>query len=127
MTLSENDVLHILRLVEESSFDSLQLEYGDLKLAVSKSGDFPAQFAQAPAEVAADETFAINRSRDVESKWVGHRLDYPALASIARARGLQAEGPILGEQSFRTNLKKVIAAVDNGQLALSMLSSRRTT
>ncbi len=58
MTLSEKDVLHILRLVEESSFDSLQLEYGDIKLAVSKSGDFVPQVAQAPAQVAADAPVA---------------------------------------------------------------------
>ena len=50
MTLSETDVLHILRLVEESSFDSLQLEYGDVKLAVSKSGNFVPQVAQAPVQ-----------------------------------------------------------------------------
>lgn len=50
MTLSEKDVLHILRLVEDSSFDSLQLEYGDIKLAVSKSGNFVSQVAQAPAQ-----------------------------------------------------------------------------
>lgn len=58
MTLSEKDVLHILRLVEESSFDSLQLEYGDTKIAVSKSGNFLPQVAQAPAPVAADAPVA---------------------------------------------------------------------
>lgn len=58
MTLSETDVLHILRLVEESSFDSLQLEYGDVKLAVSKSGNFVPQVAQAPVQAAAEASTA---------------------------------------------------------------------
>ncbi len=71
-------------------------------------------------DVAHQETVAINRSRDVENKWVGQRLDDPAidLASIARAQGFQAEGPILDEQSFRTALEKAITAVENGQPAL---------
>jgi acetyl-CoA carboxylase biotin carboxyl carrier protein len=58
MTLSENDVLHILRLVEESSFDSLQLEYGDIKLAVSKSGNFAPQVSQTPVQAAAEAPVA---------------------------------------------------------------------
>lgn len=58
MTLSENDVLHILRLVEESSFDSLQLEYGDIKLAVSKSGNFVPQVSQTPVQAAAEAPVA---------------------------------------------------------------------
>jgi acetyl-CoA carboxylase biotin carboxyl carrier protein len=58
MALSENDVLHILRLVEESSFDSLQLEYGDIKLAVSKSGNFVPQVSQTPVQAAAEAPVA---------------------------------------------------------------------
>jgi thiamine pyrophosphate-dependent acetolactate synthase large subunit-like protein len=71
-------------------------------------------------DVAHQETVAINRKRDVENKWVGQRLDDPAidLASIARAQGFQAEGPILDEKSFRTALEKAITAVENGQPAL---------
>ncbi|MDP2619993.1 MAG: biotin/lipoyl-containing protein [Hyphomicrobiales bacterium] len=38
MNLTDDDVLKILKLFEESHFDTLQLEYGDLKLAVSKGG-----------------------------------------------------------------------------------------
>jgi acetyl-CoA carboxylase biotin carboxyl carrier protein len=36
--LTEDEVLQILKLIEESSFDFMQLEFGDLKLTVSKSG-----------------------------------------------------------------------------------------
>jgi len=36
MELSEDDVLHILKLIDESNFDYFQLEVGDLKITVSK-------------------------------------------------------------------------------------------
>ena len=36
--LTEDDVLQILNLIENSSFDFLQLQVGDLKLTVSKTG-----------------------------------------------------------------------------------------
>ena len=38
MTLTEDEVIQILRLVEASSFDELHLETGDLKLVVRKKG-----------------------------------------------------------------------------------------
>lgn len=43
MNLTDEDVVKIIKLVEESNFDSLQLECGDLKLTVSKSGYAPGQ------------------------------------------------------------------------------------
>ena len=42
MALSEDEVRQILKLLEESSFDFMQLEVEDLKLTVSKSGYVPA-------------------------------------------------------------------------------------
>ena len=41
MELSEDDVLHILKLIDESHFDYFQLEVGDLKITVSKGEPFP--------------------------------------------------------------------------------------
>jgi biotin carboxyl carrier protein len=38
MELTEEDVLQILNLIEKSTFDFVQIELGDLKLVVSKSG-----------------------------------------------------------------------------------------
>lgn len=38
MELTEEEVLEILRLIEESSFDYFQLELGDLKLTVGRGG-----------------------------------------------------------------------------------------
>jgi acetyl-CoA carboxylase biotin carboxyl carrier protein len=41
MELSEDDVLHILKLIDESKFDYFQLEVGDLKITVSKGEPLP--------------------------------------------------------------------------------------
>jgi len=54
MELSEDDVLHILKLIDESKFDYFQLEVGELKITVSKGDPIPigsptGQPAAAPA------------------------------------------------------------------------------
>ena len=41
MDLTEDDVREILNLIEQSEFDFFQLEVGDLKLTVAKSGYVP--------------------------------------------------------------------------------------
>lgn len=41
MELSEEDVLHILKLIDESKFDYFQLEVGELKITVSKGEPIP--------------------------------------------------------------------------------------
>jgi len=61
MELSEDDVLHILKLIDESKFDYFQLEVGELKITVSKGEPIPipgtAQpVSLAPAHVAAGAT-----------------------------------------------------------------------
>lgn len=54
MELSEDDVLHILKLIDESHFDYFQLEVGELKITVSKGDPIPfaGQTAAAPAPAA---------------------------------------------------------------------------
>ena len=41
MDLTDDEVLRILKLLDNSSFDFMELEIGDLKLTVSKSGFVP--------------------------------------------------------------------------------------
>ncbi len=59
MELSEDDVLHILKLIDESKFDYFQLEVGELKITVSKgdpiplAGAAPQSIAPSPAPAAA--------------------------------------------------------------------------
>jgi acetyl-CoA carboxylase biotin carboxyl carrier protein len=52
MELTEDDVLEILKLFEQSKFDFLQLEQGDRKITVSKGGYVPASTAAAPVQAA---------------------------------------------------------------------------
>ncbi len=53
MELSEDDVLHILKLIDESHFDYFQLEVGDLKITVSKGEPIPLTPAAQTAAVTA--------------------------------------------------------------------------
>jgi acetyl-CoA carboxylase biotin carboxyl carrier protein len=57
MELSEDDVLHILKLIDESKFDYFQLEVGELKITVSKGDPIPLTgAAPQPGAVAAAPT-----------------------------------------------------------------------
>jgi acetyl-CoA carboxylase biotin carboxyl carrier protein len=49
MELTDDDVLEILKLFEQSKFDFLQLEQGERKITVSKGGYVPAGSGAAPA------------------------------------------------------------------------------
>jgi acetyl-CoA carboxylase biotin carboxyl carrier protein len=53
MELSEDDVLHILKLIDESKFDYFQLEVGELKITVSKGDPVPAA-GGAPQQISAN-------------------------------------------------------------------------
>ncbi len=53
MELSEDDVLHILKLIDESKFDYFQLEVGELKITVSKGDPIPIAGAAQPGAVSA--------------------------------------------------------------------------
>lgn len=53
MELSEDDVLHILKLIDESHFDYFQLEVGDLKITVSKGDPIPTGGATQPVTISA--------------------------------------------------------------------------
>lgn len=52
MELTEDDVLEILKLFEQSKFDFLQLEQGERKITVSKGGYVPASAGSRPAAAA---------------------------------------------------------------------------
>lgn len=53
MELSEDDVLHILKLIDESKFDYFQLEVGELKITVSKGDPIPIGNTAQPVAVSA--------------------------------------------------------------------------
>ena len=58
MELTEDDVLHILKLIDESKFDYFQLEVGELKITVSKGYPIPIAAAPAAGPVAAPKPAA---------------------------------------------------------------------
>ena len=53
MELSEDDVLHILKLIDESKFDYFQLEVGELKITVSKGDPIPLGNSPQPMAISA--------------------------------------------------------------------------
>jgi acetyl-CoA carboxylase biotin carboxyl carrier protein len=53
MELSDDDVLHILKLIDESKFDYFQLEVGELKITVSKGDPIPIAGTPQPVAVTA--------------------------------------------------------------------------
>ena len=56
MELTEDDVLEILKLFEQSKFEFLQLQQGERKITVSKGGYVPVSTGAAPAPAAAAAT-----------------------------------------------------------------------
>jgi len=56
MDLTEDEVLEVLKLIEESSFDFLRVEIGDLKLTVSKGGYIPGSSDETQPPAPAQQT-----------------------------------------------------------------------
>jgi acetyl-CoA carboxylase biotin carboxyl carrier protein len=65
MRLTEDDIVQVLRLVEESTFDELHLETGDLKLLVRKRG-CGTSFMEASAPRAKPESLHAASARDTK-------------------------------------------------------------
>ncbi|MBO1113830.1 thiamine pyrophosphate-binding protein [Bordetella petrii] len=62
------------------------------------------------------EKVARQRQRPVENRWIGQRIANPApdLASMARAQGLAAYGPVEDAQALESVLSEAVQAVKNG-------------
>jgi hypothetical protein len=60
------------------------------------------------------------RNRPVENRWIGQRISDPDidLASLARAQGAQAWGPIETQTDLAASFAKAIEAVENGAVAV---------
>jgi thiamine pyrophosphate-dependent acetolactate synthase large subunit-like protein len=63
------------------------------------------------------EQVAKDRGRAVENKWIGMRIDDPAvdLASLARAQGVAAAGPITSAADLGAALEEAIRTVESGR------------
>ena len=66
------------------------------------------------------ERIAITRSRPVENRWIGQRLEdpLPDIASLARGFGWQAEGPVATRDALSVAMRSSVAAVVAGGCAL---------
>ncbi len=56
------------------------------------------------------------RSRPAENKWIGQQIDNPPpdLAGLARAQGLEAEGPVTELADLPAALARGVEAVNKG-------------
>lgn len=63
------------------------------------------------------EAVARTRSRPVENRWIGQRIAEPAidLAAIARAQGIEAEGPVKTVAELEAAIARGLAAVAAGR------------
>lgn len=92
MELSEDDVLHILKLIDESKFDYFQLEVGELKITVSKGDPIPIAGLTQSAPVAATPA-AVATTKPVTAPTAAAQ----ATKSVAIPEGMTAvTAPILG-------------------------------
>jgi len=62
------------------------------------------------------ESVAKERARPVENRWIGLRIDEPAidLSAMARAQGVEAEGPVESVPALLEALKRGVKAVEEG-------------
>lgn len=98
MELSEDDVLHILKLIDESKFDYFQLEVGELKITVSKGDPIPVNSAPQSVSAAPSTAPAAAHSRPVPAApAAAPQTDASKIAARAAAEGLLTiTAPLLG-------------------------------
>ena len=92
MTLTQDEVIEILRLVEESTFDELHLETGDLKLVVRKQGCGTAVVeSNVPGLSPGQKAQSFSESRAAEDK------KHKGVTAAAQREGLiPIKAPLLG-------------------------------
>ncbi|WP_250537416.1 thiamine pyrophosphate-binding protein [Caballeronia sp. AZ10_KS36] len=66
------------------------------------------------------ERVALDRGRLVENKWIGQRIDEPAidLAAIARAQGFISAGPIIDRHALVDTIRQAVNDVKEGRQVL---------
>ena len=93
MELTEDDVLHILKLIDESKFDYFQLEVGELKITVSKGDPIPlastahsAPVSQSPNAAAVEAPKATPAAQAAQSCRLQHRRQSGSRRTFAHHR-----------------------------------------
>lgn len=94
MELSDDDVLHILKLIDESHFDYFQLEVGELKITVSKGEPIPLN--STPQAISVTPTpAAASAQKPAAAAAVASSAQTPKAAVIPEGM-LPITAPILG-------------------------------
>jgi acetyl-CoA carboxylase biotin carboxyl carrier protein len=98
MELTEDDVLHILKLIDESKFDYFQLEVGELKITVSKGDPTPLASTSASAGVSPSPAPVVTESPKTTPAPPAAQSPTPKVdAKAAAAEGLvPITAPLLG-------------------------------
>ena len=94
MELTDDDVLEILKLFEQSTFEFLHLQQGERKITVSKGGYVPLGTAAAPASAAA--ALAALPPSSAASKPVPKPAPKPDVA-VADGGLVQITAPVVGK------------------------------
>ena len=98
MTLTEDEVVQILKLMEQSTFDELQLEIGDLKLILRKHGSGDA-FAGHPAPQAGLVGVHAATQREAKAKTIEPGATKGGTAETSGTEGLiPIKAPLAGHR-----------------------------
>ena len=112
MELTDDDVLEILKLFEQSKFDFLQLEQGERKITVSKSGYVSARAEALPAAAVAPAAAASAAPQPVAA---AHAPPAEGLLPVAAPKvGKFYAAPSPSEAPFVTVGAKVAAGATVG-------------
>ena len=97
MELTEDDVLHILKLIDESKFDYFQLEVGELKITVSKGDPIPLASSARSAPVSQSPNAAAVEAPKATPAAQAPQSAASNIAAKAAAEGLlPITAPLLG-------------------------------
>lgn len=96
MDLTEEEVLQILNLIEKSSFDFFELQTGDLKLIVSKSGYTGNARAHAPMSESGARAEPASEARENEAAAKLEAPEAKQKAAVVREGTLPINAPIVG-------------------------------
>jgi len=98
MELTEDEILQILKLIEESHFDELHLEMGDLKLIVSKGGRVSAARDEPPPTAPTESTDSKTSVAEVKKQEAESRVQEtePEATAVLEEGLIPIKATILG-------------------------------
>src|SRR5438105_6361890 len=97
MELTDDDVLEILKLFEQSTFDFLELQQGDRKITVSKGGHVRAGSSATPAPVMTASASAAASAAKVAPSSTASQPASKAQAAPADAGLVPVTAPMVGK------------------------------